>query len=297
MPTLVDNIFYSNITMYRFFKNAKKWRGGTYIESPTEYAKNTNAESFSGSGALTTDEVEIATKARVVPRQYNAAVVITGLEIEECKGDAEVIDTVKAKTKNAERSLKDLMGDHFWANQAGTNLDGVQDIFDATAATAYAGIDPADFAGWKCCGGNGKDNVSGNLTTTNLAENWNYCKVGTDHPTLIVTEDDIWAGIEATFFDEHKRYEDKKLANLGFDNITYHGAPIVADDKCTANTVNFFNEKYIHVYVMPGMNFKWIDFQYPTNQDIRIGHVRWYGNILCTNVYKQGQMYNVTGVA
>ena len=298
MPVLVDNIFKSNIVMLRFFKNAAKWRGGTKIEAEIEYGKNTNAESYSGSTVLTANEVEIATKASLPPRQYNNAIVITGIEWEENKGDdPKIIDIVKAKMKNAEKSLKDLFGTHFFATQTGTNLDGVGGVFAATGGTAYAGINPTDFAGWKSNGGNGPKDVSGNLTRTIFDTEWNNCKVDTDKPTLIVTTDALWAGISNTYIEANKRYEDKKLANIGFENITWHGTPMVTDSHNPSESIYLFNEKYLKVHVMPGMNFKWIPWQYPTTQDIKIGHIRWYGNLLCTNLARQGQLINVSGVA
>jgi len=58
-----------------------------------------------------------------------------------------------------------------------------------------------------------------------------------------------------------------------------------------------FNEKYLKIYVMPGMNLKFIPFQYPTNYDYKIAHIRWYGNLLCTNLARQGQMITISGVA
>lgn len=297
LPVLVDNIFYSNITLFRFFKKALKWRGGTKIEAEIEYAKNSNAEAYAGSTNLTIDNVEIATKASLPPRQYNCAIVITGIDIEKNKGDAAILDLVKARMKNAGKSIKDIMGTDFFATQTGVKMDGVGGVFAATAGTAYAGINPTDFSGWKCNGGNGPSAVGGNLTKAKMDVQWGYCKEDTDKPTLIVTTDTVWGGIEITFIEANKRYEDKKLANFGFENITYHGTPVVADSKCPSQRLYMFNENYLKVHVMPGMNFRFIPFQYPTNQDTKIAHLRWYGNLLCTNVRKQGQMTGITGVA
>jgi len=298
MKVLVDNIFNHTIVLNRFLKKAQKWRGGRNIEVPIEYGKNTNAESYSGSATLTTNETEFATKVSLPPRQYNAAIVVTGIELEENKGDAAVLDLMKYKLKNAEKSLKDLFATDFYATQSGTKLDGVGGIFAATSGTPYGGIDPADFSGWVSNGGDGKKDLSsGNLTLAILQEEFNKCKNGTDKPTLSVTTDSIWAGIEANLIEANKRYTDKQLANLGFENITFRGVPIVADDYCPDGNFYFFNENYLRFYVFPGMNFKYIPAQYPTNQDIKVSHIRWYGNLICTNLARQGLITNIGGVA
>lgn len=297
MPVLIDNIFKASPVTYRFLGRASKWRGGPLIQAPIEYAKNANAISYAGAGILSVAAGEIATKASLPPRQYNSAISITGIEEEENKGDAAILDMVKAKLSNSEKSLKDLWGTHFFATQTSTNLDGVGGVFASVSGTPYAGIDPADFAGWRTNGGSGPSNVAGNLTFALLTTQYNLCSDDADKPTLIVTTDAIWAGIEQLFFKPYMKYEDKEMANLGFDSISLHGTRCVHDSKCTAQYVYMFNEKYLKVHVMPGMNFKFIPFQAPTNYDYKIAHVRWYGNLLCTNLARQGAMYGVTGVA
>ena len=297
MPVLVDNIFKATPVTKRFWGKSAKWRGGPQIQAPIEYAKNTNAISYAGAGILTVAGVEIATKAALPPRQYNVAINITGIDEEENKGDAQIIDLVKAKMSNAETSIKDLFGDHFFATQTSTNLDGVGGIFAAASGTPYAGIDTADFAGWKSNGGNGKATVGGNLTLAALTTEFNRCRNDTDKPTLMVTTDAIWAGIEQTWYIGKMKYEDKETANQGFENISIHGVPLVTDSKCPSQMMYLFNEKYLKIYVMPGMNLKFIPFQYPTNYDYKIAHIRWYGNLLCTNLARQGQMITISGVA
>ena len=297
MPVLTDNIFRATPITWRFFGKAAKWHGGPLIQAPIEYAANTNAISYAGSGILTVAAVEIATKASLPPRQYNVALNVTGIEEEENKGDARVLDMIKAKMDNAEKSLKDLFGTHFFATQTSTNLDGVGGIAASVSGTPYAGIDPADFAGWRTNNGAGPKAVGGNLTFANLMTEYNLTRNDADKPTLMVTTDTIWAGIEQLFFKPYMKYEDKEMANLGFENITIHGTPCVFDSKCTAQYLFLFNEKYLKVYVMPGMNLKFIPFQSPTNYDYKLAHIRWYGNLLCTNLKRQGVLSGITGVA
>jgi len=297
IPVLYDNIFMSNVIHNRFFKKPKKWDGGEFIEAPIEYAKNTNAESYAGATALTIANVEIATKARLPVRQYNSAITITGVDEAMNKGAGKIIDLVTARTKNSYKSLADLIVTGFFAAQANTKIDGVGGVFAASGATTYAGLCPNDFAEWKSNGGAGPTAVNGDLTLAKLQTDWSACSIDQDTPTLIVTTSDIWDGIEATLIEKNKRYEDKKMANLGFENITLHGKPIVHDSHCTAEALYLFNERYLKVWILGGMNFKFIPFSSPVNSDTKTAHTRWYGNLLCTNVYKQGQMTGITGVA
>ena len=297
IPTLVDNYFKTDIIAYRFLKNASKWRGGHLIEQPIEYTNNSNAESYAGAALLSITDIEVATKASLPPRQYNAGITITGIDLEENKGDAKILDLIKVRTKNAMKSLKDLMGTDFYASQAGTNLDGVGGVYAATAGTAYAGINPTDFSKWKCNGGDGPKLMgAGALDKIVLNTEIQKCADGADMPTIYVTTSALFAEIEADWYQAKVEYQDKKLANLGFDSIRYKGRPLVWDPKCPSGDLYGFNESYLKVWTMPGMNFKFIPFAYPTDKDIKIAHIRWYGNLLCTNVSMQMKIDNIGSI-
>lgn len=301
VPKIINNVITSNAVTYRLLTKAKKWNGGTQHETPIFWEVNPNAESYAGSTQLSTAANDEVTKATFAARQYNVAVKLTGLQLEQNKGDAKVLDLVKEKMKIAENSLKNIFGTHVFTAQTGTNLDALPDTCAALTAT-YGGIAPSDVSTWESSGatggmGGGPDSTITSLTRTALNKEYNSCKIDDDAPTLIATTDDIFAGIEAVFVQPNMRYMNKKLAEMGFDTIKYKSCDVVTSSKISAGDLWMLNEKHLYFAVFPGMNFKFIPFQKPVDYDHHVSHIRWYGNLICDARWHQGWMTAIAGVA
>ena len=301
VPKIVNNVIQSNAVVYRLFKKARKWNGGTYHETPIFWEANPNAESYAGATQLSTAVNDEVTKTQFAPRQYNVAVKLTGIELAENKGDAKVLDLVKEKMKIAETSLKNLFGTHLFTAQTGTNIDALPDTCAALTA-AYGGIDPADVTTWESSAGStgkggGPDSATTSLTRTALNKHFNACKIDEDKPTLLATTDDIMAGIEATFVQPNMRYVDKDLARLGFESFKYKSCDVVTSSKISAGDLWMLNENHLYFAIFPGMNFKFIPFATPVDYDYKVSHIRWYGNLICDSRWSQGWMSAITGVA
>jgi hypothetical protein len=86
------------------------------------------------------------------------------------------------------------------------------------------------------------------------------------------------------------------MADLGFENFKYRNATAFWDAQAGASDLYFLNENYLYFAVVPGYDFKFIDFEYPTNADRMTAHVRWYGNLVVVSRRSQGWMSAITSV-
>src|SRR5205807_3433620 len=87
---------------------------------------------------------------------------------------------------------------------------------------------------------------------------------------------------------------DQQLAQSGFTNLLFNGVPFLVDSHATASNIQFLNEDYFSLIVNKDTNFELRDFQQPVNQDAYVGFVLWAGNLICSNVGRQGRLTTVT---
>ena len=298
IPKLQDNVYKSSPLIHKLLKEKKKkWNGGTSHDMPIQVAKNTNAQSYGDNATLTIAKTDEATKARYNPTRYNVAITIEGIEEAMNKGDGKVLELIKEKVKIAEGSLIELFAGHLFTAQTGNNIVSITDIIDqdAGAGSSLGGVlggVNGDVASWI----SSVDSSSTALTRLLLDKKFNTVKHNQDKCDLMVTTDDIWSGISATYLQPNMRYTDAKMADLGFENFKYRGAVVISDDNCPAGDLYLLNTNHIYFAVFPDMDMKFIPFDAPVNQDIKTAHVRWYGQLVCDSRRTIGAFTALTSV-
>jgi len=309
IPKVVDNIYNSNVLLYKLMKEkAKRWPGGTYFETELVYAKNTNVGPYGNNADLSPSAEEEFTKTQFSPVRYNAGIVLEGLDMAINKGAHQVVNLASEKVKNAEKSLKDSMADDLFNTTQSNAFTGLHTICEADGGSGSAlggvtGGPNGDASEWLSSSGsegraNGPDATTTTLTKTVLDKHYNSCKMDNDHPDILFTTDDIWSGIMTTFLMPNMRYTDTKLADLGFENFKYRKSYAFGDDKCDAGDLFFLNSEHLYFAVFSKMNFKFIPWTYETaSKDRWVAHIRWYGNLICDERRKQGWMSAITTVS
>lgn len=302
IPKVIDNIYNSNILLKVLLEEkVRKYPGGTYIEFPVQYAKNTSLGFYGAAATLTTTAVEEFTKARFAPVRANVGISLEGLDIAMNSGSAKVLSLVDQKVKAAEKALKDHFGDALYGTTPASTWAGLQSICE-TGATTYGGISSADASEWKSSSGsegrgNGPDATTTTLTRLVLNKHYNACALDNDKPDLIVTTPDIWAAIASTLIEPNMRYVNQNKADIGFENFKYRKAYVYNDDKCAAGDLWCLNSEHLFFYVIPSMNFKFIPWDKAVNSDVHVGHIRWYGTMCSDERRKLGWMSALTIVA
>ncbi len=145
LPILVDNIFNSNALCLKLLKNAEKLDGGVKINVPVEYAQNGNSGWLTaGTGGATAQAItDIAQKSVWDWATAYNSVNISQDEVHINQGSNQVLSILKAKMKNAEKTIKDLFGTGMFAaaavadglttlNGVGTVASGDYNAFDSS---------------------------------------------------------------------------------------------------------------------------------------------------------------------
>ena len=89
-------------------------------------------------------------------------------------------------------------------------------------------------------------NQGGVLSLAGMASMYNTISVGNDQPTIIFARQQGYEAYEALLTGQI-RYSDTDMADGGFQNLLFKGAPITFDDSCEANAMYFLNTKYIQL--------------------------------------------------
>ena len=82
----------------------------------------------------------------------------------------------------------------------------------------------------------------------------------------------------------------RTVGDIDFPYINFHGSTVLFDDGQPANTIYFLNLKYAKLIVHQDRDMSIRDFIAPSNQDLLVGRMFWAGNLVFSNLARQGRM-------
>jgi hypothetical protein len=290
-PKLVDNIFTSNILLMRAKKKGwyEKVGGGEKIVMPVAYALNTASGWYSGGESLTVTANDQITAAEFSWKQAHATISITGRDEAINGGSKEsIINFVRAKTQLCEKTLADNLGTGLY--NVGTDADAIVGLRLAVdSAGTYGGINRTNYSWWSAQ----EDSTTTTLSLGLIQGMYGDCTVGSSHPTVITTTQDIY-DIYIGKLQPMQRYQDSDTASSGFQNVMHAGTPVVVDNHCPANHMFFINEEFIRFIVHKDRDMKFMPFVRPTNQDVAVAHILWMGGLGVNNCRMHGKLGAIT---
>ena len=150
----------------------------------------------------------------------------------------------------AESSMINAVAVGLWNTTDSDSLVGfpaiITDDGTTTGAGAVGGLSTATYPNWK----NQFVNLAAAHTPAELREAmgqlYRKCKVGADSIDLILTGDKLYSELEAsmTVNERYVRGEKaQKMADTGFECLSYKGAVVNYDENCPANRMYFLNTK------------------------------------------------------
>lgn len=176
----------------------------------------------------------------------------------------------------AESSIINSIGEGLWNTTDSDGLLGFNALFTddgtTTGTSAVGGLSTDTYPNWK--------NQFVNLAKTHtfqelrsaMSSLYLKCKVGADSPDLILVGDTLYGEIEAGMtLNERYIRSDKaqKMADSGFEALSFKGAVILRDENCPANRMYFINTKatafYFHsadIFTIGKMEKKYGGMQY-----------------------------------
>lgn len=299
VPKLADNVFTARPLFYALTngQTIRRVNGGAKIVVPIIYGTNSTAGSYSGSDTIATTAQTGITAAEYDWKQYAATVTITGIEEAKNNGEAAIIDLLEGKIMQAEQTIIQNMNTMFYGNGAG---NGGKDFLGLNAlvgvgndsGSAIGGIDATDSdnSWWR----SSLTNQGGALTLAAMSTMYNNVSVGNDQPTIIITDQDEYEKYEA-LLQPNLRYTSADVADAGFQNLLFKGAPVTYDSDTDLDGKMFFlNTKYLRLVAHTETWFQPTPFVRPTNQDARYAQILCYGQLTTSNRSRQGMLYGLT---
>jgi len=303
----VDIYFTSNVLLFKLLSMGKTYPGGKKIQVNLEYdAAYTGA--YGPKSELPIAKKEILNAAFFDYAAYYAMLTIDMDDDLQNNGDLAIVNILKAKLQNAEKSIRKTMAQQVYGQRsalitAGSDANaypftGLGDLFNladtghtgGANTVEYGEIAENDMSLWAPKVVNTENAVMSfkfmqTLRRTASIDNGNEGK-----PDLYITTQALQDAFERTL-QVQARYSDQKLLDVGFDNILFKGAPVVDDDVLedstrfsAGNRVYGLNTKYLDVLTHVKRNFTRPEWKSPIRQpDTATANIRWAGNLVCTN--------------
>lgn len=255
--------------------------GGTSMQWPVRTSKLNNAKSTGPRNRVDFKSKETRTGADIDWVYYDTTNVIHWDERVQNNGKEKIINLLKDKADEALEDIREILYQAIFATDgvSGTDLETLDRIIDA--ADDYGGIAVSDAAAWA--------GVEDSSTTTlklygsgSLSTARNSATFGTDMPTLHITTRDLFSKYES-LLQPQLRYEDKKMANLGFTNLTFNTRPVVSDVFCPDNYWFGIDLKCIELRVHTDNNLDvgpWFKMEQAGYPKAMGKYICWVGNLL-----------------
>ena len=275
LPVLVDGASNSNVWTSRLLSNYEDWEGITY-NVPVQTAFSTTGGAFNGMDTFSTASTNNTRLMTFYLTGDYQSIVIPGIEAAvNGNSESQVIKLMTAKADEAKISAADAIGTMSYGYGVGKSFDGLGNAIDAgTIAPSYGGLLRSQYAFLV------SDLTAVNNNTITLDylgsefDNASAASSTSESPTLGLMQKNIWTFLEGLLMPTvQARYEglavrgynrvDGKTpmgaavpegstelsASGGFISIAFRGRPMVADDKATAQTFFWVNEKYVGFHV------------------------------------------------
>lgn len=304
LPKITDNVYNNNLLLFRLNSaNKKLIRGGLQLEVPLMYAEMSGGGPYSGFDQLDATPSDTIKNAAFDWRQYHQMVTIDGLTMIRTDSELAIANTIELFFDQAQMQMAEWLGRGIWSD--GTDpkaIDGLEmAVDDSSVAPVYGGLARASNDFWKSQVDNSTSTLSGNA----LQSMFGACSEGGRHPTLIVSRqeqyDRFWGlNISGQEFPTGPGLVNDQLAQMGFHNLLFNGVPWVVDSHVfdgpdTSNSsIVFLNEDYLYFAVASRADFHLEDFVVPHNQDVMTAKLLWAGNLMSSNVSRQGKMTNIS---
>ena len=297
IPKLTDNIFSARPLFYALTngQTIRRISGGAKIVVPVIYGTNSTAGSYAGTDSISTTAQTGISAAEYDWKQYAATVTINGMEEAKNNGEAQIIDLLEGKIFQTQETIIENMNTMFWGDGQGNSqkdMNGLNNLVGTGMTIGGIDATDGDNSWWRSTLRNGPaDAGAGVLTVAAMATVYNTVSVGNDQPTIIITDQDEYEAYEA-LLDGQIRYTDTDVADGGFQNLLFKGAPVTFDSDSNLDGKMFFlNTKYLQLVAHSDVWFKPTPFVRPTNQDAVFSQLLVYGELTVSNRARQGMIY------
>ena len=323
-PTMADNVFNSNVTLAKLMDTDSVVRqgGGNEIVQPLMYAKNDTAQSYHGYDQFDTTPQDGISAAEFDWKQLGATISISRRERRQNSGEEALFNLVEKKVEQAEMSLQELVNNQlinaFEPGNQGKDLTPIPQIIavdPTTSPSAQVGqIDGSTQSWWR------NQAIASTATTLDglekeLYQAYNMASRGgmSQRPDLVLMDQITFENYELGL-DKRQRYEDARIADLGFEVLKLKGATVAWDevipDATNGNkfdldatfdggsnpatgTAYFINTKFLEFVIDSETEFETTDFKEPEDQDAAVAKILFMGELTVNNRRKHAVLHDI----
>lgn len=296
IPRIEDQVFSSKPLLWALREGGRitNQEGGEKIVQPLIYAEAANKGSYEDDDVFATAANTGVSAAEFPWKQYYGLVHFTGIELAKNSGKSALLNLMETRLKQVEMTIAENMEAMLFGDGSGnSNKDwyGLAAIVDSADPSwgDLGGIDRTANAYWRST----ETAVGGALTLAVMRTLYNTVSEGNDHPTNIFATQDHFEDYEA-LLQSNQRFEDSKMADGGFQNLMFKGAPITFSSNTTSGVMYMLNLNYLTLYTLAGTWFKPSDLLTPTNQDAWYKSLLCYGNFVPSNCKRHGKLTGLT---
>lgn len=267
--------------------------GGNKIVEPLIVANNSTVETYVQGGTLTPATTDEFSAAEYDWKMIVASIKISGLEEAKNAGSSRILDLLEGKIEVARESITEKFNSDFHSGTTTAPGAGAWNnlgyLLAHNTTTTVGGINASANAYWQ-------SNIEATaevLTTARMTTAYNDASVGNDQPNLVLTSQALYEKYES-LLQPQLRYASAQVADAGFQNLLFKGAPVMYDADCAAGHVWFLNTKYLKLI---GHTDKWFTpspFIRTTAEDARIAQIFCYGNLIVNNRARQSVLTGKT---
>lgn len=311
LPVITDNIYSSNVLLYRWYKaNKKIVQGGTQIEVPVLYSRFAAGGTYRGFEVLATTPSDTVKNLVFTWKQHYVPWSIDGLTLVMNDSPLAIASIVALQSQQAYMEMAENLASGLFQNAASGDVKDIDGIGGAVGNAAvgdgsYAGITRSANS-WH---NSQVDASTGTLTFAALQSNFGLATKGGQHPTIYLSRQEqynrfiaLHASTTGWGISQQRSPlgHDELLASAGFTNATFNNVPWVVDShvddgpSSSNSKIYALNENVFNIVVSPRADFYMEDWQKPVNQDAYVSMLLWAGNVVCQNAALQGVLTNVS---
>ena len=298
---LADNVSEHNALYRRMTQKGRVRRedGGLSIVEPLDYAENSTYQRYSGYDPLNVSASDVLSAAEFPWRQQATHVTASGLEIRSNSGENRIINLVKSRIKNAQRTIANNLSEDFYSSGSLTNqIGGLQSLISDAGTGTVGGINSSTFTFWQntvqsaAAPLQGGGAITPSATTIESLMLPLYLRTtrGADTVDLIVASEDYF-----TFYEQSqtslKRYAPEDSGKGGMISMKYKSADVFFDSAASgipSAHMYFINTDYISVVVHQDADMEIMPEMRAINQDAIVIPVIHQCNLTISNRKRQG---------
>lgn len=296
---VADNITTQIPLIYLLDKmgNKEYESGGLQYNLPV-FKELQNAQAYTALTTLTYADTDPVTSAIYNRKQLTVPVTLTGTKLLQNSGndDTAIINYLEVIIEAAQESMKSAMDGSTYGvmsnnSESDLGITGLQNLVSQTPTTGTTGsLSRSTYSWWQ----NQTAAITTNFSTNGLVafrQLFVSCVRGNEVPTVCITTQSMWINLHRSLtstIQYNLPTPNTMSGDLGFQHIYFQGVPVMFGSNVPANTGWMLNLKYLKFLVHQDRDMVFRDFISPTDQDALVGRLYWAGNLVASNLARQG---------